>query len=108
MGEVISEEESLESLLSFCMHCGQYSRNSEFWIRVCLSCESIFSVEGVLSAIKECCDEDSIFSHTLPESAAEHVVGGKEKPPKQKLEGYFFIVNNRGYLFGDYDNKQRL
>jgi hypothetical protein len=108
MAEVVSQEESLDCLLFVSLYCKNYRKDSGFWEQ---------ASEFFLSAPDAWEDGDAGpdgFGEQYAEDCLSFIDKGKAREivsnnyRSGRLTGNFFIVSNRGCLFGDYDHKQRL
>ena len=97
MGEINSKKECLEGFLSFCMYCGTHRNDAGFWEQVYKFNESV--PEGF---------QDHFPDKYISLEKKRDTVSEKILPGKRELYSCFFIVNNKGCLFGDYDKEQRL
>ena len=107
MGEVNLQVEGLESILSICMYCGTHRNDAGFW-------EQVYSFDGpvpesrinygLFSEGRQNCFPDEYIS---PGEENRNTLKGKISPEKSDAYGWF-LVNNKGCLFGDYDKGQRL
>jgi hypothetical protein len=104
MGEVNSQEEGLESILSFCMYCGTHRNDAGFW-------EQVFSFNEPLPESYGTCSE-GCQDHLTDEYVSlnnEKRSTAREKILSEKRDVFgWILVNNKGCLLGDYDKEQRL
>ncbi len=108
MAEIVSQEENLDCLLFICLYCKNYRNDSMFWEQASnffLSAPEMREEEDVCP---DCFQQQ--FSDQRLSSCDALRVNRKENgfKTKGKLKNMFFIVSNRGCLFGDYDHGQRL
>jgi hypothetical protein len=107
MGKAKSQEEGMEGLLSFYMYCGTHRNNEGFWEQVYRLTESVPESRINCGSCPEGFEDD--FPDKYVSFCEKKRITVKEKimPERKVLPGCFFIVNNKGYLFGEYDKKQR-
>jgi hypothetical protein len=108
MAVVVKQEESLQCLLYISLYCEDYRKDSGFWEQASqffLSTpENLDNDDSWPVGYKESCDvEDFSFFDEEKTEASE-----KMNDQKGLRMGRFFIVSNRGSLFGDHDHKQLL
>jgi hypothetical protein len=108
MAVVVKQEESLECLLYLSLYCKDYRKDSGFWEQASqffLSTpENLDNEDSRPAGYRESCDGENFSFFD------EEETGAPEKMSNQKKiqMGKFFIVSNKGSLFGDYDHKQLL
>ena len=107
MGEINSKEEGLEGFLSFYMYCGTHRNDAGFWEQVYKFNESVPESRRNFGPCPEGSQDHSPDEY-LPLEKKGNTVIKKILAGKKELYSCFFIVNNKGSLFGDYDKEQRL
>ena len=106
MGEVNSQEEGLESILSFSMYCGTHRNDAGFW-------EQVYNFNGsgpesrTYGPGSEGCQNLFPDEHPSLDEGKRCIVKEKKQVENRGRYG-FFLVNNQGCLWGDYDKEQRL
>jgi hypothetical protein len=108
MGEVKSQEEGLESFLSFCMYCGIHRNDAGFWEQIYKFNESIPESRRNYGPCPEGFQDHFPDEYVSLYEEKRNTVKEKILSKKRGLFGCFFIVNNKGFLFGDYDKNQRI
>jgi hypothetical protein len=108
MCEFMSVEENPESLQFMCMHCDKHRNDAGYLKQVFDSFGSVPESQIGHDIFPEC-----FYEHCSNENKSlgqKRRISAKEgfTPGSKVLSGCFFIVNNKGNLFGDYDSEQRL
>ena len=109
MGTFKPQEEFQESFLPFSMYCGNIHRNEAgFW-------EQIYKINGMFPEARTILGPFPEGPQVpFPEEYISHSKEQRNEVKAQPVSGIrnlcycFFIVSNKGYLFGDYDKEQRL
>ena len=103
MAEIILQETSLCFTLLADLYCGKCRQDKGFWEQA-----SRFFLSSCDSLEDEDYPEDDFFDDL---SLGQVKMDGgqiESSHPSCNFSGSFFVVSNTGYLFGDYDHKQRL
>lgn len=102
------QKEDSGRMLFVCMYCDKYRNDSGFWEEMYTSYIPVPAARISHGICPECLQEH--FPDEFDALCDEGRIAVKEKimPDNRVLYGCFFIVSNRGYLFGDYDKGQRL
>ena len=108
MGEFMSQEESEPNLAFICMYCKKHKNVAGNWEQGDGLDESV-SDEWISHGIcPDCLKEHFPDEYSSLREEGKIEVQEKTMPDCTVLYGSFFIVNNMGYLFGEYDREQRL
>ncbi len=108
MAVVVKQEESLQCLLYIGLYCKDYRKDSGFWEQASqffLSTPEDLDNDDswTVGYGESCAGEDFSFFDEEKACSPEKMID-----QKKMQTGRFFIVSNRGSLFGDYDHEQRL
>jgi hypothetical protein len=102
------QKEDSGCFLLVCTYCDKYRNDSVFWEEMDTSYIPVPAARISHGICPECLQEH--FPDEFDALCDEGRIAVKEKimPDNRVLYYCFFIVSNRGYLFGDYDKGQRL
>jgi len=108
MAEVVMQEESLDCLLFVSLYCKHYRQDNGFWEQAF----DFFMSNHELREDKDMnpdCYEEHHSGDFIPNcEERETSQTGKMKYGKGNSYDGFFIVSNRGCIFGNHDHKQRI
>jgi hypothetical protein len=107
MVESRSEKEPLDRLLLICMYCHKYRNDAGYWELARDVCVSVPDERRSHGICPECLQKN--FPDEYSSLCEEGKITVKEKimPDNRVVFGCFFIVSNKGNIFGDYDKEQR-
>lgn len=108
MGEFMSEEKSPESLQFMCTYCDKHRNDAGYWDQVFDSYGSVPESRISHGICPECFQEHFPGEYTSLCKEGRIVVKERIMPDNRVLYGCFFIVSNKGNLYGEYDSEQRL
>jgi hypothetical protein len=108
MVESGSQKEEPDRSLFICMYCDKYRNDAGYWEKVYKS-HALAPAARISHGICPRCYQEH-FPDEYSSSCEEGEIAVREKimPDSRLLFGCFFIVSNKGFLFGDYDKRQRL
>jgi hypothetical protein len=94
--------------LFICTYCDKFRNDSGYWEEIHTSFVPVPAANISHGICPECLQTH--FPDEFNELQDEGRIAVKEKimPDNRVLYGCFFIVSNKGFLFGDYDRGQRL
>jgi hypothetical protein len=107
MVESCSQKENQDRLLFICMYCDKYRNDAGYWEKARDLCASVPEERKSHGICPECLLKN--FPDEYSSLCEEGKIDVKKKitPDNRALLGCFFIVSNKGCLFGDYDKGQR-
>lgn len=105
MAEILAQQEKLECLLSVCLYCKDYRSDSMFWEEASRFFFSSSETDEV--------HPDDFLGRSADAASPLHSKGSGDYQEgktgnNRTLMNEFFIVSNRGCLFGEHDHDQRL
>jgi hypothetical protein len=108
MGEFMSQEEDPVRLLFVCTYCDKHRNDDGYWEQAYGFDECIY--EGRIShgICPKCLKEHFPDEYSSLRKEGKIAIKEKIMPDSRVLYGCFFVVNNMGYLYGDYDREQRI
>jgi hypothetical protein len=107
MAEVKSQEEGLESILSFYIYCNTHRNDVGFW-------EQVFEFNepppDSMTNYRTCPEgrQDHFTDEYVPLNDKKRSTAREEILSENRDVSGWILVNNKGCLFGDYDKEQRL
>jgi hypothetical protein len=108
MGEINLQEDGLESTLVFSLLCEKNRNSDGFWEQVCKSYEYMLDEKADCALNADGLPER--FSGGYPLLCEKGGKGMREKklPGNREMGGCYYIVSNKGGIFGEYNKEQRL